>query len=523
MKYTYLIAFLLLLALACDKKETKEQEVKSTSNKEEIVNSNKAVAVVPKNSKSIVAYSTGYSQASSIKQQLQGNKFAQDIQKNLVQAIKDAISNKQSKYLKEDISKAEEKALNLSILRNVKSFIDNNQEHKKNILKSLSRALDGMKNLHPSKKVENAKVLSNYTNIYDNLPKLNLSSKEEKEEFLSGMSDGVEGKAPKKSQKEIQKAQQLIASAGQNTQALLANDKPEIKEAKIIMAYLSGYQISQLSQISDKEKQAFLNGAKDFIANKENRYSKDELKKAKKILLESYSYELIENIAKQVKDKKEKVFADIKKVIAGKNFDESSNVEGTLAYSSFYQQIKEFVKDFNKEQKQSILKGFQDALAGKKSIYTEAETQASFTAYQNTLEQKFQKSAEKDKKNQSSFLEKNAKKNGVETTKSGLQYKIIKKGTGKSPIATDKVEVHYEGKLIDGTVFDSSYKRKETASFPLNGVISGWIEGLQLMKEGAIYEFYIPYNLAYGEKGQGAIIPPYATLVFKVELIKIIK
>lgn len=106
-------------------------------------------------------------------------------------------------------------------------------------------------------------------------------------------------------------------------------------------------------------------------------------------------------------------------------------------------------------------------------------------------------------------------------TASGLKYKVLKEGTGKSPKATDIVEVNYEGKLIDGTVFDSSYARGQSATFPLNQVIAGWTEGVQLMKEGAVYEFYIPYQLAYGERGAGGMIPPKSDLIFKVELIKV--
>ena len=119
------------------------------------------------------------------------------------------------------------------------------------------------------------------------------------------------------------------------------------------------------------------------------------------------------------------------------------------------------------------------------------------------------------------FLKENAKKDGVKTTASGLQYKVLKEGEGKSPKATDTVKVNYEGKLIDGKVFDSSYKRGEPIEFGLNQVIPGWTEGVQLMKEGATYEFTIPSKLAYGERGAGGEIPPNATLIFKVELIKV--
>jgi len=120
------------------------------------------------------------------------------------------------------------------------------------------------------------------------------------------------------------------------------------------------------------------------------------------------------------------------------------------------------------------------------------------------------------------FLEKNAQRPEVTVTKSGLQYEVLTEGTGRSPKATDKVRCHYEGTLIDGSVFDSSYKRGEPADFPLNGVIPGWTEGVQLMKEGAKYRFYIPYLLGYGERGAGSSIPPYSTLIFDVELVKVL-
>lgn len=120
------------------------------------------------------------------------------------------------------------------------------------------------------------------------------------------------------------------------------------------------------------------------------------------------------------------------------------------------------------------------------------------------------------------FLAENAKKAGVITTASGLQYEVLTEGTGKSPKATDTVRCHYHGTLIDGTVFDSSYERNQPADFGLNQVISGWTEGVQLMKEGAKYRFYLPYNLAYGERGAGAAIPPFAALIFDVELIAVL-
>jgi FKBP-type peptidyl-prolyl cis-trans isomerase FklB len=132
-----------------------------------------------------------------------------------------------------------------------------------------------------------------------------------------------------------------------------------------------------------------------------------------------------------------------------------------------------------------------------------------------------QKFSEKNKADGEKFLAENAKKEGVKSLPSGLQYKEITPGKGKSPKATDTVTTHYKGTLIDGTEFDSSYKRGEPVSFPVSGVIAGWTEALQLMKEGAKWELFIPSNLAYGERGAGRDIGPNATLIFEVELISV--
>ncbi len=130
--------------------------------------------------------------------------------------------------------------------------------------------------------------------------------------------------------------------------------------------------------------------------------------------------------------------------------------------------------------------------------------------------------ATKIRKKNTAYLDSVAKHDkAVQTTASGLMYKIVREGTGVSPKSTDMVEVHYEGKLIDGTVFDSSYKRGEPAKFQLDRVIAGWTEGLQLMKEGGEAILYIPYNLGYGEHGVGQDIPPYAALIFRVELLSV--
>ena len=120
------------------------------------------------------------------------------------------------------------------------------------------------------------------------------------------------------------------------------------------------------------------------------------------------------------------------------------------------------------------------------------------------------------------YLAENAQKEGVITLPSGLQYQVLREGNGKTPKATDSVRCHYEGMLIDGTLFDSSIQRGEPATFPLNAVIAGWTEGLQLMQEGAKFRFFIPYQLGYGERGAGGSIPPFAALVFDVELLEVV-
>ena len=166
-----------------------------------------------------------------------------------------------------------------------------------------------------------------------------------------------------------------------------------------------------------------------------------------------------------------------------------------------------------------------DMIDGKKPQVPAAEAQQIVEDFfQKQEERQRAEAAEKYKGAKSEgekYLSENAKKEGVTTLPSGLQYQVLKEGNGKSPKATDKVVCHYEGMLIDGTMFDSSIQRGEPATFPLNGVIAGWTEGLQLMKEGAKYRFFIPYQLGYGERGAGASIPPFATLVFDVELIEV--
>lgn len=167
----------------------------------------------------------------------------------------------------------------------------------------------------------------------------------------------------------------------------------------------------------------------------------------------------------------------------------------------------------------------EDFAAAMKDVLTGAQLQIDETEAQAMVQEYLQRKGEERLKNVKAegeaFLADNAKKEGIVTLPSELQYQVLQEGNGKSPKATDQVKCHYEGTLINGKVFDSSYRRGEPATFPLNGVIAGWTEGLQLMKEGAKYRFFIPFNLAYGTRGAGQDIPPYATLIFDVELIEV--
>jgi FKBP-type peptidyl-prolyl cis-trans isomerase FklB len=161
-----------------------------------------------------------------------------------------------------------------------------------------------------------------------------------------------------------------------------------------------------------------------------------------------------------------------------------------------------------------VAKGLQDALSGANPLLSNEEIQETMVAFQKEM-------SEKQKQRGDAFLAENKKKEGVKTLTSGLQYKVVKAGSGKKPKLNDTVTVHYRGTLIDGTEFDSSFRHGKPATFPVSGVIPGWTEALPLMEEGAKWQLFIPPKLAYGERGAGGLIGPNATLIFEVELISI--
>ncbi len=196
-----------------------------------------------------------------------------------------------------------------------------------------------------------------------------------------------------------------------------------------------------------------------------------------------------------------------------------------LGYSYGYLMGKgntETLKDLNIE---TFVLGLEDAIKGKPATLSDEQMATVLNQYKKRLEAKqlveFQEQAEKNAQEGKKFLAENAKKSDIITTKSGLQYQILQQGAGKSPKLTSTVKVNYEGRLIDGTVFDSSIARNHPVEFKLNQVISGWTEGVQTMKEGGKSRFFVPSNLAYGDVGAGDAIGPNSALIFDIELLEV--
>ncbi len=170
----------------------------------------------------------------------------------------------------------------------------------------------------------------------------------------------------------------------------------------------------------------------------------------------------------------------------------------------------------------AVQAGLADAFEGKESVVSLEDLQVAFSEISQRLQKAQEEAAEAASAEGNAFLAENAKREGVVTTESGLQYEIISEGSGEKPSYDSNVRTHYHGTFIDGKVFDSSVTRGQPAEFPVSGVIAGWTEALQLMPVGAKYKLYVPHHLAYGERGAGAAIPPYSTLVFEVELLDIL-
>lgn len=195
-----------------------------------------------------------------------------------------------------------------------------------------------------------------------------------------------------------------------------------------------------------------------------------------------------------------------------------SNID-KISYALGYEVSKQTPDSTNIDQ---FIAGIKDAFQKKPSKYTDQELQQAYLEYQKIESKNQEIEAKKNLALSEDFLKKNALKSGVKTTKSGLQYKITQQGTGKSPNKSDIVRVQYKGQLTDGTVFDSSYDREGPIEFPLDQVITGWTEGLQLLKEGGKMVLYIPPKLAYGDEGVSGTIPANSVLIFDVELLKIL-
>ena len=208
------------------------------------------------------------------------------------------------------------------------------------------------------------------------------------------------------------------------------------------------------------------------------------------------------------------------------NINNKSSQKDQLGYSYGYVMGRtnaDTLKDINLD---AFIQGLKQGSIGQKASLTDEEMAKALAQYKQQSEAKqlieFQQVAQNNAKLGETFLAENAKKSGIISTKSGLQYQVLQTGQGKKPSANSKVSVNYEGRLLDGTVFDSSIARNQSVEFQVSQVIAGWTEGLQLMQEGAKYRFFIPAKLAYGEIGSGDAIGPNSTLIFDVELLKVL-
>ena len=205
----------------------------------------------------------------------------------------------------------------------------------------------------------------------------------------------------------------------------------------------------------------------------------------------------------------------------GEDKPQLKDLKDKVSYSVGLNVGSNFKKQGQELNPDALLAGLKDALSGKTPALTEKELKETMEAWSKQMEDKQKVAGEKNAADATKFLAENKKKDGVKTTASGLQYKVMKEGAGAQPKETDTVTVNYRGTLINGTEFDSSYKRGQPATFPVNGVIKGWTEALQLMKPGSKYQLFIPADLAYGPRAVGPDITPNSALIFEVELLEV--
>ncbi|MFT2011229.1 FKBP-type peptidyl-prolyl cis-trans isomerase N-terminal domain-containing protein [Pontibacter sp. 13R65] len=200
---------------------------------------------------------------------------------------------------------------------------------------------------------------------------------------------------------------------------------------------------------------------------------------------------------------------------------ELKNIKDKISYIIGRDMATNLTKQGIEIEAEAFVAGLKEVLAGKPSTLSQSEVQQAMMALQQEMAQKQGAQGGENKAAGEAFLAENKNKEGVKTLPSGLQYQVLQEGNGKSPSSSDRVTTHYHGTLIDGTVFDSSYERGQPATFPVNGVIAGWTEALQLMQEGAKWRLYVPSELAYGAQGAGDVIGAHTTLIFDVELIAV--
>ena len=271
-----------------------------------------------------------------------------------------------------------------------------------------------------------------------------------------------------------------------------------VKDASYVMGYRIGF-YNRVSGVTIQPKD-FLEGYNDALAKKDSKYTPEQAN--------TLQVEFVNKLKKHQEEK------------PGEPFSEDTSFASYFTGYNFGQEFSSRGLELDKD---ALTEGIESSAPGKKCKFSDDEAQEILLALEKKVAEGQNKKAEEEKKKGEAFLKENAKNPKVKTTASGLQYEVLTEGTGEKPKATDTVEVHYRGTLLNGEEFDSSYKRNSTTSFPLNGVIAGWTEGLQLMPVGSKYRFYIPSNLAYGDRGAGAKIPGGATLIFDVELVSIKK